>query len=163
MYDIMRVKKVDAVYRITCGRILYEVNTMTKDQHVELKTLREGGASHAEIAAILHMPTNTVKVYCYRHGIQLPKLLDAANICAHCGQALVPRTKRKKRFCSDACRTAWWNGHRTQLHRRIVVQRACAYCGTLFESYPVQNRRFCSHPCYISARYGGSTAGESIV
>ena len=65
-----------------------------------------------------------------------------------------PGAKRKM-FCSDACRVAWWNCHKDLVTRKAVYMIPCAGCGKVFKSYGNRNRKYCSHGCYINARFGG--------
>ncbi len=142
---------------------------MTTDQQPRLQALREGGAAFTEIAEQLGMSVNTVKSYCRRQGIQ-PKTNDASpapptdtDCCAHCGKRLVSRTRHEKRYCSNACRIAWWNAHREQLSRKGMVRLACTYCGRAFESYPSQQRKYCGHGCFIAHQHGGGDVDTSAV
>lgn len=143
-----------------------EVSTMTKDQQTKILALCAEGMRYCEIAVQLGMSVNTLKSYCRRHDIH-PKtkeeLIAAANACPYCGQAIQAHSGRKRRFCSDACRVAWWREHPDQLKPKTTVQRICACCGIPFNCYPTKERLFCSHPCYIQARFGGAHVDERAV
>lgn len=57
-----------------------------------------------------------------------------------------------KSFCSDACRAAWWNAHRTQVRRKATRTFCCARRGMQFSRYGVTRRSFCSRSCASAAR-----------
>ena len=59
-----------------------------------------------------------------------------------------------RKFCSDACRTAWWNSHPDCVDRKAVYAYTCAHCGKPFTAYGNKERKYCSRNCYISDRFG---------
>ena len=61
--------------------------------------------------------------------------------------------KRKKQYCSDACRMDWWNAHQDKVKRKAYYSFTCAECGKTFSSYGNAKRVYCSHSCYITARF----------
>ena len=63
--------------------------------------------------------------------------------------------RKRKRFCSDACRNAWWNAHLSLVKRKAVRTVVCAGCGQPFEAYGRTPRKYCSHACYVAHRFGG--------
>ena len=132
---------------------------MTEPEKSIITRMREGGATYAAIASYLSLSQNTIKSFCQRNGIQpLPKQADSAELrfCAQCGQPIVqPENRKPKRFCSDKCRSQWWNRHRQELTKKTAIITTCAHCGNRFESYPPEHRKYCCHACYIKARFGG--------
>ena len=81
---------------------------MTDLQKEQIKTLRLQGIGYVKIGEMLGISDNTVRSFCRRNGLG-----DAAKntvACKHCGKLIkiIPKQKPRK-FCSDACRTAWWN------------------------------------------------------
>ena len=75
--------------------------------------------------------------------------------CKQCGKLIKIIPKRKPRkFCSDTCRTAWWNSHPGCVDRKAVYEYICAHCGKPFTAYGNKERKYCSHGCYISDRFG---------
>lgn len=60
--------------------------------------------------------------------------------------------KRKRMFCSDACRMAWWNAHPERVQRKAYYTLTCRHCGKQFESYGNSHRVFCSRDCYLKFR-----------
>lgn len=120
---------------------------MTEEQKQMIRAMRSAGVSMADIAAALGISVNTVKSHCRRER-------QAGDCCKHCGGLLVQMPEgRPKKFCSDACRRAWWNKHRDQIQRRAVHTVTCAGCGKEFESYGNRGRKYCCHPCYIRSRW----------
>ena len=118
---------------------------MTRKQKTEVDHLRIIGASASDIASQLGLSVNTVRSYFFRHPLE--QSCDGA--CPVCGEPLYSLLKRKRRrFCSDACRMAWWNRHPTASH-------ICITCGREFKSNG-KNAKYCSRECYYRARREGS-------
>ena len=115
-------------------------------------TLRQQGCSYQEIAGQLILSPNTVKSVCRRRGANAPKPdMLSLNACKNCGVPL-PQSigGRKRAFCCDKCRYAWWN----QSRRKQPYRLTCYCCGKEFISYGNRKRKFCSRKCYILSRYG---------
>ena len=70
-----------------------------------ISQMRLEGKKSTEIATALGISVNTVKSHIRRH----PEVINAV-LCLNCGKA-VPQTpgRKHKKFCSDKCRTTWWN------------------------------------------------------
>ena len=131
---------------------------MTNGEKVQIVQMRKRGLGYTEIARSLGMSVNTVKSYCRRNGLKGASIAVSENVCRQCGSVLKLTPGRKRRqFCSDACRLSWWHGHR-ELGRnaRTVV---CASCGKAFVTDRMQ--KYCSHACYIHARFGGAHGNEA--
>jgi len=120
---------------------------MTSLQKQRILTMRESGEKYSYIAVELGLSENTVKSFCRRN-------TNAAesSVCPECGKTLthIPH-KRKKRFCSDKCRLAWWKAHPEALKRKAVYSFVCAFCGSAFKSYGNVKRKYCSRACFGSA------------
>ena len=130
-----------------------EEPTMTDLQKEQIKTLRLQGSGYVKIGEMLGISDNTVRSFCRRNGLG-----DAAKntvACKHCGKLIkiIPKQKPRK-FCSDACRTAWWNSHPDCVDRKAVYSYICAHCGKPFTAYGNKERKYCGHNCYISDRFG---------
>lgn len=126
---------------------------MTTEQKKQIKTMRLQGMGYVKIGQALGISNNTVRSFCRRNGLDG----DAAKnsiVCQHCGKPvkIVPKHKPKK-FCSDACRTAWWNSHMKSVNRKAVYQFTCAFCGKSFTAYGNKGRKYCTHGCYIADRF----------
>jgi len=121
--------------------------SMTNEQKQAIQALRETGLSYGVIAKKLQIAEGTGKTFCRRGGIAAEE-----SCCPQCG-ARLPDTPffRKRRFCSEHCRMAWWHAH------RLVHAYPCAGCGATFLSG--SERKYCSHDCYIRARFGRRTEG----
>lgn len=84
-----------------------------------------------------------------------------AGFCLQCGALLTQTPGRKRvKFCSDNCRTAWWNAHPEKVNRRAIYHFTCAHCGKPFTAYGNAKRKYCSHACYIADRYKGGDGHE---
>lgn len=132
---------------------------MNDIQRMQIPLLRRQGQGYKRIAQSLNLPLNTVKSFCRRNEIQ-PVDSDVAH-CLFCGAQIEQTSGRKeKRFCSDKCRSQWWNAHPERLRRRAVYQYECVYCHQPFTAYGNSHRKFCSHDCYIHSRFGGADDRE---
>jgi len=134
---------------------------MTDLQNERITKMRSNGISYNQIANSMGISVNSVKSYCQRN--QLGSLfievtstpLCDERFCKQCGKELIQAQSRKTRkFCSNACRTTWWNGHRHMITGRVFIPLPCAHCGKSFRCYQKQQRKYCSHTCYIASRYG---------
>jgi endogenous inhibitor of DNA gyrase (YacG/DUF329 family) len=131
---------------------------MKSSQKEQIKKLRGAGCGYGGIAKALCLPENTVKSYCKRHGLggyagNIVKANDGI-YCRCCFKPLeqIPGYKQRK-FCSDECRTKWWNAHPELVSRKAIYRFVCPVCGKEFESYGNAGRKFCSHECYVAQRF----------
>ena len=127
---------------------------MEINQRCKIEQMRSSGASYSSIAAALNLSINTVKSHCRRNKIKKEAISDNT-ICSNCGGQITQKVgSKKRRFCSDKCRKAFWKAHPEQLNKKALYPTTCVHCGAIFLSYGNKNRKFCSHPCYISTRFG---------
>lgn len=126
---------------------------MTDLQKEQIKTLRLQGIGYVKIGEMLGISDNTVRSFAAATVWVMRQRTTIA--CKHCGKLIkiIPRQKPRK-FCSDACRTAWWNSHPDCVDRKAVYAYTCAHCGKPFTAYGNKERKYCSHNCYISDRFG---------
>ena len=112
-----------------------------------IEALRRLGYGYKSIAAQTGVPINTVKTVLRRLAVEAE-----ASVCPTCGAELIntPHHK-KKRFCSDKCRIAWWNTHRDQLRGNGEKSHVCSYCGKPFINRTATSK-YCSRECYGKAR-----------
>lgn len=126
---------------------------MTNSQKKQIKTMRLQGMSYSAIGKVMGLSENTVHSHCRRNGLagDCTKVFQ----CKQCGELnrIIPKRKPKK-FCSDACRMAWWNSHPECVNRKAMHDFSCVACGKVFTSYGNRVRKYCSHACYIADRYG---------
>jgi endogenous inhibitor of DNA gyrase (YacG/DUF329 family) len=131
---------------------------MDAAQKNKIEDMRLDGQSYAKIAGALGLSVNTVKSHCQRNRLG-GKDCTAENIaaCKNCGNHMVRNTGgRTRKFCSDACRMAWWKSHPECVGRKALYAIVCTHCGAEFFSYGNKGRKYCSHPCYIDARFGAA-------
>ena len=135
---------------------------MTNAEKLLIAQQLKQGLGYTDIAKKLGMSVNTVKSYCQRNGLRrsrstaVPKQADT--VCRQCGDALIHTPGRKKKqFCSDACRMHWWHDHREM--SKTARGAKCAACGREFVTDRAQ--KYCSHACYIAARFGGAHGHET--
>ena len=125
---------------------------MKNEQKQKIIALRRDGAGYGSIASQLGISINTVKSFCRRHSLAAP---PTDHLCEQCGRPIIQNPGRKrKRFCSDACRNKWWNSHLDLVKRKAVYTFTCLACGKKFTVYGNSHRKFCSHACYIAYRFG---------
>ncbi|MBQ7802558.1 DUF2116 family Zn-ribbon domain-containing protein [Candidatus Saccharibacteria bacterium] len=101
-------------------------NTQNVNQLTIIANLRAENYSYASIAKQLGMSPNTVKSICLRKGILTPdkprktKTEKAAlQICKQCGKPIDNSWNRiGKSFCSDKCRTSFWNAQKKERKER---------------------------------------------
>lgn len=125
---------------------------MTETERSRIIELQRKGYGYKKIAAETGLSTNTVKSFCSRHPVQ-EEVSETGELCRNCGRPLEQTPhKRKKRFCSDTCRMAWWNAHPEKVQRKAYYTLTCRCCGKQFESYGNAQRQFCSRVCYSQFR-----------
>ena len=119
---------------------------MTADEKSRVDYLRSTGLGYKKIAQKTGLPESTLKSYFLRH-----RDAPAAGKCPVCGKKLEHHPHRKqKRFCSDACRLAWWKRHPELMNTPGIRTLRCAACGKEFQSYR-KTAKYCSRACYHSA------------
>lgn len=141
---------------------------MTTEQKQRIMEMRDAGMGYSRIATSLSLSVNTVKSFCQRNAkpkenapqaIVIPKA-QMQTYCKKCGKTIVQTPGRKKKiFCSDRCRMAWWNSHLDQVNRKAMTEHTCLACGKVFVVYGSRERKYCSHSCYIQMRFGGGPNG----
>lgn len=98
---------------------------MNSEQKNQIEKLRGEGLGYGSIAALLGLSKNTVKSHCQRNclsgGTAENTPCGDHSFCRQCGKPIqqVPGRKTMK-FCSDACRTSWWNSHPEAIDRKAV-------------------------------------------
>lgn len=143
---------------------------MTNEQKAVVESLRSQGLGYKRIAARTGISVNTVKSYLRKNvpmtaGKTAPVLIpepvmdaaaDGPFLCRCCGKPVPQNPGRKeKKFCSDFCRTSWWNSHLDLVKRKAIYHFTCPTCGREFSAYGNAHRKYCSHACYIEDRFGG--------
>lgn len=134
---------------------------MTDAQKEMILDMRQAGHGYKKIAAALGLSTNTVKSFFRRNepaksnASEIQSIITNNAFSEQCSQCGVPVSqvvgRKKRRFCSSACRNAWWNAHRASPGRKSVRSIVCGGCGNAFYSNE-PSRRFCSHACYVAHR-----------
>ena len=121
---------------------------MTDSQKEQIDIMRLSGYGYLKIAKALGVSENTVKSYCRRQKSTESK--EEIDCCAECGISINKSKCGSRRFCSDPCRTKWWNEHpKTEM----PYKSNCACCGKEILMRRQNERKYCSHHCYITARY----------
>lgn len=121
---------------------------MTNEQKDRVTVMRQDGCGYIKIAKVLGVSENTVKSYCRRH-----KAIDVTtkiNFCEQCGNPIDRNKRSGRRFCTDVCRTKWWNMHPKN---ETKYTAHCACCGKIIQMRRKSERKYCSHHCYITHRY----------
>lgn len=135
---------------------------MTDQEKQQIAIYRNQGLSYTAISNTMAISVNSIKTYCKRNGLGGVRAFEktySANVCAceNCGIPVKQNPgRKKKRFCSDKCRNAWWNSHQEQVNKKANYECVCTYCNKPFISYGNKQRKYCSHECYIEDRFGGA-------
>lgn len=86
---------------------------MKKEDMIAIGNMRLQGKSAGVIADALGLSVNTVKSYLRRH----PDM-GCTHFCPQCGKPVMQAEGRKeKKFCSDQCRSRWWNSHPSEINK----------------------------------------------
>ena len=127
---------------------------MTTIEKEKIRYLRGEGLGYKAIASRLELSENVVKGFCKRNDLDGVAAENPGNTCYQCGKPLVNSDARKKKFCSDACRSMWWSCHAYLYNYKDENKRVCDHCGRVFNSFPSKGRKYCGRRCYIAARFG---------
>ena len=134
---------------------------MTQSEKYQIEIFRIQGIGYTEIAKRMRISVNSIKTYCRRNALGGKRGYETAgtiSICAceNCGKPVIQNPKRKrKRFCSDSCRNAFWNSHMDLVKRKAIYEFTCQHCGKQYTSYGNKTRKYCSHQCYVLERFKG--------
>ena len=124
---------------------------MRLQDKIAINNMRLEGHSPSVIVATLGLPNGTVRSHIHRNPV-----IPGTKACKNCGKPLMqPKGRREKKFCSDACRMAWWNSHQEDVSRKAYYNLVCQQCGKEFESYGNKNRKYCCRACYVTSRQAG--------
>ena len=138
---------------------------MTSETKEKIILMRKSGLSYTDIGRILEMPTDTVRSFCTRNGVEAGERKKEerpdTTRCRECGKEIVQNPKNKpKTFCCAACRVTWWEKHPDASVRKSANKIICPACGKEFFSYGNSKRKYCCHECYIADRFGGCHDGK---
>lgn len=128
---------------------------MTERQAQQIQELRSRGQGYKAIASATGLSRDAVRYFCKSKGIEAADS-KPGDRCPSCGKPLEqPQTGRRKRFCSELCRRAWWKNHPSAVQHggNAVYHLTCAHCGKAFDSYGNSHRRYCCRGCYFAARF----------
>ena len=76
-------------------------------------------------------------------------------ICKNCNKIITyTPNKKKKEFCLDSCRYAWWRAHNKPSEKEGDAHATfiCQQCGKEFIDRKDKKRKYCSQKCYAAAR-----------
>ena len=117
---------------------------MTDTQRNEIQRLKQAGMACAAIAEMMDLPISTVKSFFRRQNS-----VTTGSACKQCKKPIDTLHHPDRRFCSDSCRTKWWNNHQKQAAPFIGV---CKHCQGKFHMRRRADKVYCSHACYIADR-----------
>ena len=128
---------------------------MTDNDKKLIGVYRSQGLGYKRIAAVLGLSVNAVKCYFRRHPVE-----KRESACEQCGKTVVQAPHRKKkRFCSDACRMKWWYAHKDRMRVKKLYEHTCRMCGIVFTDQ-YKDRTYCSRACFADARRKGRNVNE---
>ncbi len=126
---------------------------MTNEQKDKITTMRHQNYGYMKIAQLLELSDNTVRSYCRRNGLDTGTMSNT-NACKECGKSIkITGARKPKKFCSDECRTRWWNSHIDSVDKKAMYHFTCINCRKPFSAYGNKSRKYCSHNCYIADRF----------
>ena len=110
---------------------------------------REEGLSYREIADKTGTSEQFCRTVCSRANKRKKKACaHHEELCKFCEKPLDHvNGKRKKEFCSDQCRFAYY--YREKKRKSYI--RTCEFCGKEFVSSGNPDKRFCSRDCRTEA------------
>lgn len=122
---------------------------MQKELRKKIFELRNSGMGYKSIAKELSLTPSAVRSVC------ISKYNDPEKYgtCKNCGiRTKQTPGKKKRQFCSDKCRMAWWNSHKDEVNRKAVYTFTCPCCNNEFEAYGNSKRIYCSISCFAKTR-----------
>ncbi len=123
---------------------------MTTNEKAEVIKLRKEGLGYLKISKLTGISRDTIKSFCQK--TERLENKETAK-CEYCGNKIDKSNRPAKRFCSDKCRSKWWNAHSD---KQMNFSAVCPVCGHEFFMHRRNEKKYCSRPCYIAARfYGG--------
>lgn len=126
---------------------------MTEIQKEQIERMRESGMGYSTIGNALCLSKDCIKTYCRRHSLGgVKESAETRILCPSCHMPVLQNPSRKrKRFCCDACRMAWWNAHPEAVKRKKLSRLICMHCGKAFDSKN-PHQKYCTRACYGAAR-----------
>ena len=125
---------------------------MTETEKKKITTLRQEGLGYKKISLILGISRDSVRSFVKRNPVDVIK--NSKSECRQCGRRILSAIGRKQRlFCSDECRSRWWNSHRELI--AYGYKSVCEYCGRTFAAD--RKSKFCSQECYHRNRFHRSS------
>lgn len=118
---------------------------------LQIEELRRQGLGYRRIAEQLNLSVSKMRYYCRSR--PAPTDMDMVfGLCLYCGKPLehTPLHKKKK-FCTEGCRRAWWKEHPAEINRKKDLLRTCEFCGKEFATAR-DDAHFCSRYCYALFR-----------
>ena len=134
---------------------------MTDKEKRSIKNMRQLGLTYNAISEYIGLSPNTVKSFCHRENITVNCSANDKNHnnCKNCGKPLNHHFgSKRKLFCSDKCRSDWWNKNRQWVRYKNNDSIKCIYCGAEFNNHGNKGRKYCGRDCYIRSRYGEGLA-----
>lgn len=145
---------------------------LTDTQRRQIRELRMRGLGYKAIGEITGLGRGSVREFCKRNNLlgygkalrqSIMEKIQEGSLCPQCGAPILqPVMGRRKRFCSDTCRQAWWAAHQEaiQHNSQKMETRVCAYCGTEFRIYSCRKQKYCCHDCYVHDRFWRKEEGR---
>lgn len=135
---------------------------MTETQKNQIVEMRKNGIGYRTIGYSIGLSRDVVRNFCISRGmtgVGNRDYITRENLGKKCKYCLAdlgqPITGRKRIFCSDRCRRAWWRAHPEKIQKKdsALYTLVCQKCGKEYLSYGNKERKYCSQECYIQARF----------
>lgn len=138
---------------------------MDRDTRKSIFKMKSQGLSNQAVASLLGLKKDTLHEFCKKYHLIGPSEVIRLNIieleqqniiCPHCcGPIRQKKRGRRKRFCSEKCRRAWWkeNEEARSKKPKALYSNHCLACGKYFIVYGNHRQKYCSRACYLNHRY----------
>lgn len=97
---------------------------MNEEEKTQVRMMREAGCTYRQIADIMHMNVSTISNYCLRYHIESPNSFSGVSPpnskyrkCPICGRIFLADNKPNQQFCSEKCRSKYWQNERKDAAR----------------------------------------------
>ena len=115
---------------------------MTSEMKLKIDELRKDGLGYAKIASLLGITKSSVASYCRRNEAGDVSKDKKLGRCLYCGKPIIESSNSKPRkFCSDKCRSLYWNNHKEEINKKTYHEFICLNCGKHVKLYGKPNQK----------------------
>jgi len=138
---------------------------MDEETRKSIFKMKSQGLRNYAVASMLGLKKDTLHEFCKKYHLCGPEEVIRLNIielvqhniiCPQCyGPIRHKKRGRRKRFCTEKCRRAWWKEHEEARNRnpKSWYSNQCLACGKYFVVYGNHCQKYCNRECYLNHRY----------